>query len=194
MPPRWTLRNSPRSPKSGHCWSRSRHVGLPSPPAPQLRDEIRQRAVFLDELDPATDELTLMGHDMAVHRLISTRPRATAGCRRSSSGMTTWPPGSGAISWTSSRPWPARSRRTPSCSGPSPTATRTSHRRGQRIPFPNSKGSSEKSSERASKPNALSHPARFTPTLYQLLPLSTGCSLTSCRLQPNALSHSAAMG
>lgn len=37
---------------------------------PQLREEIRQRAVFLDELDPATDERALMRHDMAVHRLI----------------------------------------------------------------------------------------------------------------------------
>lgn len=37
---------------------------------PQLREEIRQRAIFLDELDPAIDELTLMRHDMAVHRLI----------------------------------------------------------------------------------------------------------------------------
>lgn len=38
--------------------------------SPQLREEIRQRADFLDKLDPSTDERTLMRHDMAVHRLI----------------------------------------------------------------------------------------------------------------------------
>jgi DNA-binding GntR family transcriptional regulator len=37
---------------------------------PEFREELRQRAVFLDELDPQTDERSLMRHDMAVHRLI----------------------------------------------------------------------------------------------------------------------------
>ena len=37
---------------------------------PRLREEIRQRAAFLDALDPQTDERALMRHDMAVHRLI----------------------------------------------------------------------------------------------------------------------------
>jgi DNA-binding GntR family transcriptional regulator len=36
----------------------------------QLREEIRQRAAFLDDLDPQTEERALMRHDMAVHRLI----------------------------------------------------------------------------------------------------------------------------
>ena len=36
----------------------------------QLREEIRQKAEFLDGLDPLTDERSLMREDMAVHRLI----------------------------------------------------------------------------------------------------------------------------
>lgn len=37
---------------------------------PQLREGIRQRVIFLDDLDPQTDERARMRHDMAVHRLI----------------------------------------------------------------------------------------------------------------------------
>jgi DNA-binding GntR family transcriptional regulator len=36
----------------------------------ELREEIRQRAAFLDNLDRSSDELALMRHDMEMHRLI----------------------------------------------------------------------------------------------------------------------------
>ncbi|MGO4586396.1 GntR family transcriptional regulator [Arthrobacter sp. 2RAF6] len=37
---------------------------------PDLRNELSQRAAFLEQLDPALDQRSLMQHDMAVHRLI----------------------------------------------------------------------------------------------------------------------------
>jgi DNA-binding GntR family transcriptional regulator len=36
----------------------------------ELRTELLHRAEFLEQLDPATDQRSLMQHDMAVHRLI----------------------------------------------------------------------------------------------------------------------------
>ncbi|MDJ0459153.1 GntR family transcriptional regulator [Arthrobacter sp. NQ7] len=36
----------------------------------ELKRELLQRAEFLEQLDPATDQRSLMQHDMAVHRLI----------------------------------------------------------------------------------------------------------------------------